>query len=591
MMKRCICLLSLVCCLLLSAGMLYGCGSGHPDSDAGNTGGTGEQESVARVDGFILYPDEEGTFYSVGGYEGEGGTLLVPAEYDGLPVSEIGGAAFMNNGEIRSVVLPDSVKTIGEESFRNCTSLTSVTIPGGVEEIGYNAFAGCTGLTGLTFPDGLVRISANAFYGCSSLVAVAIPDSVTAIGERAFAGCSGLKSLSLGGGVGIIGGGAFSGCTGLSSLTIPDLVLNIEYLAFENCTGLISITIAQGAEVTISDSAFTGCGNITAATIPACAAKFIPKTSLETVVITGGETIESNSFRYASRLQSVDLPDSVVEIGVNAFESCSSLTEIHLPDSLKRILAGAFRDCAALVSVTVPEQVELIGSEAFRDCTALGKIYWNAVSAGDLNRISFTFENAGTAAGGMELIIGDRVERIPAHLFSHDDVPANLVFVSIGDGVTDIGEQAFAHCGNLVRIRIGRNVKNLGNKAFYRCTRLTELEWNAAEAKDLTDSSMLFYDAGTEGEGMTVTFGDEVIRIPAHLFGIGGINAPKIFSMTIGEQVTEIGACAFSGLYRLNSLSFGGTRAQWLAIAKGIDWNSGTGPYTVLCTDGSIAKT
>ena len=96
---------------ILSAGMLYGCGSGHPDSDAGNTGGTGEQESVARVDGFILYPDEEGTFYSVGGYEGEGGTLLVPAEYDGLPVSEIGGAAFMNNGEIRSVVLPDSVKS------------------------------------------------------------------------------------------------------------------------------------------------------------------------------------------------------------------------------------------------------------------------------------------------------------------------------------------------------------------------------------------------------------------------------------------------------------------------------------------------
>ena len=80
----------------------------------------------------------------------------------------------------------------------------------------------------------------------------------------------------------------------------------------------------------------------------------------------------------------------------------------------------------------------------------------------------------------------------------------------------------------------------------------------------MTSDSNVFYNAGTAGNGIKVTFGDSVEKIPAYLFYVSKPSyssdysySPKITSVTIGDNVTSIGGSAFSGCSSLTSVTIG----------------------------------
>lgn len=54
--------------------------------------------------------------------------------------------------------------------------------------------------------------------------------------------------------------------------------------------------------------------------------------------------------------------------------------------------------------------------------------------------------------------------------------------------------------------------------------------------------------------------------------------------------MTSIGGDAFYGCGGLTSITFNGTKEQWIAIEKEYGWDSDTGNYTVQCTDGKLDK-
>lgn len=96
---------------------------------------------------------------------------------------------------MKSITIPNSVKTIGNEAFSACTGLTFVTIPNSVTTIGDYAFLSCTGLTSVTIPGSATTIGNGAFLGCTELTSVTIPNSVTTIGIGAFAYCTKLATI------------------------------------------------------------------------------------------------------------------------------------------------------------------------------------------------------------------------------------------------------------------------------------------------------------------------------------------------------------------------------------------------------------
>ncbi|MFP3155568.1 leucine-rich repeat protein [Lachnospiraceae bacterium ZAX-1] len=182
------------------------------------TGSVAKPFTIATVMAEWTDPEDSSNIYKysrldsivvITGYKSLSGTVRIPSEINGYPVTSIGENAFYNSAALSSVAIPDSVTAIGDA-----------------------AFAGCSNLTDINIGNGVISIGSYAFADCSSLTAIAIPDSVTAIGDAAFAGCRSLTDIDIPSSVTAIGGVAFARCGSLTSITIPDSVTAIGHQAF-----------------------------------------------------------------------------------------------------------------------------------------------------------------------------------------------------------------------------------------------------------------------------------------------------------------------------------------------------------------------
>ena len=273
----------------------------------------------------------------------------------------------------------------------------------------------------------------------------------------------------------------------------------------------------------------------------------------KTVVIGDGVTgIGAAAFYGCSGLTSVTMGSNVTNIGESAFRGCTGLTGIVLPGSVTGIGEYAFSNCESLTAIEIPEGVTTLGNSAFFGCDNLKEVRYNARAAVDLTGLSGAFRSAGASVGGVKVIFGESVEKIPGNIFSN--------------------------CESLTSVTIGSNVTSIGDNAFLGCKGLVEINYNARAAECAEDS----FDSG---DGLKVTFGDSVERIPDYIFQ----DCPGLTSVTIGssattighyafnrctgltsikipESMTNIGYMAFSGCTSLADVYYGGTERQWNAI-------------------------
>lgn len=188
-------------------------------------------------------------------------TKLANVKITGI-ISKISANAFSGCGNIKSVVLPDTVGSIGENAFKGCAALNSINIPDNVTEIGQYAFYGCSSLVDVTLPNKLTKLPSYCFYGCTKLETVQLPSSLEEIGQYAFQNCSSLKSIIIPSEVKIIGSHAFGGCTSLTSVTFNGEKLeNIGSYAFQGCSTLSEIIISASV-VMVGEYAFSECPNL-----------------------------------------------------------------------------------------------------------------------------------------------------------------------------------------------------------------------------------------------------------------------------------------------------------------------------------------
>lgn len=149
------------------------------------------------------------------------GDLIIPdsVEYNGevYAVVSIGFEAF-EYATMRTVQIPNTVRTIIIRAFSACDSLTSLVIPNSVTSIGMQAFAGSFNITSIVLSDSLTEIDQAVFENDTSLVSIVIPDAVTTVGHGAFSQCYSLRSVTFGTSVVSLGGLMFWNCYDLDSL-------------------------------------------------------------------------------------------------------------------------------------------------------------------------------------------------------------------------------------------------------------------------------------------------------------------------------------------------------------------------------------
>ena len=433
---------------------------------------------------------------------------------------------YINDQEIKDLVIPNTVDSIHKYAFYDCSSLTSISIPNSVTSIGNNAFCNCYSLTSLTIPNSVTNIAYDAFYNCcflkkdfinnSSLDAekynywgalvgdieedgliisgttvvwgrkhltdVTIPNYITTIGEYAFYNCSTLTSVTIGENVTSIGNRAFYDCSALTSITIGNSVTSIGNYAFNNCSSLTSITIPNSV-TSIGNCAFNNCSSLTSITIGNSVTS-IGYGAFEYTGLYNDEANWENGILYIDRcliesknysIESCTIRNDTRLIADHAFKSHHSLTSVTIPNSVISIGKRAFYLCWALSSVTILDGVVNIGELAFCECPITSVTIPNSVKnigerafCGCSSLISIVVESGNStydSRNGCNAIIETATNTLIAGC-------QNTI---IPNTVTSIGRRAFQGCSSLTTITIPNSVSNIGSEAFGGCSSLTSV--------------------------------------------------------------------------------------------------------------------
>lgn len=470
--------------------------------------------------------------------------VVIPSVYNGKAVTRIADNAFIRCNTIESVYIPEGVEWIGAFAFMD-SGLKELYLPDSVREISYSAFSNCPNLESIAVGTGLSRIYNLAFGNCKALKSVYLSDLAAWCSVDAMSNpLTGAKDLYLNGEL-------------ITELVIPEEVKEISPHAFSG-SAITTLTITGGV-TKIGEAAFSHCQR------------------LKKVNVTGDLLeIGHDAFYSCYELTKVTLPDSLREIKSNAFEYCKLLSELSLGKGVTKIGRSAFRNCSSLTKVVIPESVEEIDQNAFSSpaltvyCEATNASEnWHSDWASDSDyNVPIVFNcrtnerdwagNYYAVIDGVRYRLGNgeaTVIRQSASLRGDVVIPERVTYNKVEYTVQAITKLAFCDCKMLTGITLADTITRIGQSAFLRCSTLEEiaLPYGVTSIEDRT-------------------FAD----------------CKALKKIVLPKTVTFIGNNAFKDDRALTNIQYGGRKAEWNALEKGLGWNDGTAFYSVLCKDGTL---
>ncbi|MBR3433629.1 MAG: leucine-rich repeat protein [Bacteroidaceae bacterium] len=423
------------------------------------------------------------------------------------------------------------------------SSVTYEAVNYAVTAVGDGGFNG-TGITSVTIPASVLNIGNAAFQACGSLASITIEDSETPLTmpgtwyERPF--WSPATTIYIGRDLTLTGGENNPLTYDAISVEFGPKVTTINPALFYGNSHLASITIRSGV-TTISESAFYSCGQDEGVT--------------ETVVSMGSNvtSIGANAFRDCPKLKSLTLPSKLTTIGNNAFNG-SGLTSVTIPASVMNIGDYAFQNCGSMTSITIEDSetpLTMPGTWYERPlANAATTIYIgrNLTLTGDDDYQLLDYATS--------VEFGPQVTTINPRLFYSN---TKLESITIGSGVTTIGESAFYMCGTYwdeetnqgvdeLVVTMGSNVTSIGTNAFLECTHL------------------------------------KAIALPSTLttIGNGAFSNSGLTSISIPASVMTIGDAAFGGCNSMTSITIEDSETPLTMTGSWYErpfWNSATSIY------------
>ncbi len=527
-------------------------------------------------------------------------------------VTTIGEYAFIGCSSMEEALIPDSVTSVGDYAFSGCSCLEVVHYSGTESQwnsiqIGNNnaplvyarknyegegsgndliAEGTCgENLFWKLFPSGEFDIFGTGLmtdYSAenpapwsiysSQIGWVVINEEVTTIGDYAFAGCSSMEEVAIPESLTSIGRYAFSGC---SSLRV------VHYSGTESQWNSIQIGNNNDPLINAEKTYVWGtCGEDLFWTLGSEGGLLIMGTGPMTDY--SAENPAPWSI-YISQIGWINIEEGVTTIGENAFTDCSSMTEVRIPDSVTSVGNYAFSGCDGLTVVLYS------GTES----------QWNSIQIGNNNdplvyaEKTYEWSNDPIAEGtcgdnlfwqlyseGSLFLRGtgpmtDYSSESPSPWSMYS---SQIGWIVIEEGVTTVGDYAFAGCSSMTEAVIPDSVTSVGNYAFSGCNSLqvahysgTVSQWNSIQIgnnnnplvfaiKDYEGSGIYAVAAGTCGENLTwVLDNDGVLTISGTGAMTDGepwqIYIHEVHSIVIETGVTTIGAYAFNSCNVINPIS------------------------------------
>ncbi len=287
--------------------------------------------------------------------------------------------------------------------------------------------------------------------------------------------------------------------------------------------------------------------------------------------------IGNASFKNCEVLSKVVLPNTLKRIGKNAFSGCKTLNNINIPDSVIRIDEGAFRGCESLVKLNIPQRLTCISAETFSECAftnitipdSVVKIGWGAFM-GCVNLLEITIPRSVKQLEGFvfygcsslsNVTLPDHITVIASELFAHCSIKeftipntvttiesrafwdCELSHISIPNSVITIGEGAFYGC-SLSQVNIPNSVSKIESETFYDCFCLKKINLPNS-ISEICESA--FYNCALE----SVVIPNSVKLIGEQAFCF----CQDLMAVTLPDSLLEIESGAFSCCYSLTSIT------------------------------------
>lgn len=503
-------------------------------------------------------------------------------------VTRIGTYAFSGCNALTVLRIPGSVAYIDSSAFNNCTGLTEVYIGEGVTHLSNGVFASCSNLTYVTIPRSMKYIGVSAFTFCNKLTTAYfnIPVGWYAVPSSG-SGKVTLGTLYTYDAAAYLSNtytyyhwyacdhnyvktvtpptctnsgftkNACSVCGHTFNSDITDPIPHVYgegVLILPTCTerGYVEYKCTACNHSKHEDSteplghAFdaneicTRCGVFGGVANGTCVDGLMWGLNTEGVLTVqgNGEMYDYKSggapwYSYRSQITKIVVKEGVTSIGNYAFSTCLQVVEVSLPESLTEIGDYAFSHQSALKRLNIPAAVTYIGNKAFAYSTNVETVNITDISAW----MNITFassestpirNSAAIYLNGellTELVIPDSITEIKAYAFYDYD---HLVSVTMGKGVTRVGEHAFNGCSNIKTV----NVTDLA--------KWCEIVFVTSSANPASHCK------GIHMNGVPVTVidpGEGITRIGPYAF----YDFVGIKSVTVPSTVTSIGTDAFYG--------------------------------------------
>lgn len=429
-------------------------------------------------------------------------------------------------------------------------SATSVTLPARTKSIGTAAFYGQFFLQEVKFAEGckITAIPNYAFAYCSNLRSVDIPESVTTIGQYAYTvySLAGIKST-------VYNDGTASTTThtvadmyiDIKTLTIPANVESIDTYAFYNrglkLESLVFEGTAENNDLTIGNYSFS-----------------ILSTYASALDATNNGNVTLKSVKFPANLVSVGglfLNGAITSVTCQYF----ALATADLSDCARLTTLGDnFMAGMALTSISIPDSVTTIGNYVFAnkivangDITKTMKVADNTTVTLPAGLVSLGSYFCAAVDGVVGYSISDSNENyktVDGVIYSKDGTTlVNYPFgktatsYKIIDGCTTIADGALKSNATLTSIDFN-DVKTVAGTYGLAKTAITSLNHEFESLGNYT-----FLGSALE----TVVINITGSTAPTYLFQ----NCTSLTTVTLGENITELGNFAFSGCTSLTTVN------------------------------------
>lgn len=169
-------------------------------------------------------------------------------------------------------------------------------------------------------------------------------------------------------------------------------------------------------------------------------------------------------------IDEIDLPTSLISLGLDAFSYCKNIKNIIIPEGVKNIDDEAFAECHSLEYVTFPNSLKNTCPYIFRHSDNLIKFYGNTDFISSDGRCFFT----NTAYGMTTDLMLDKV------------AGKGLETYTIPDYCNNIQNYALSGCTDLTTLTLHSNIKTCGTDPFPLNGNLKVIYVNAIEPPSIT---------------------------------------------------------------------------------------------------------